>query len=235
MSVILVDSDKTPQDIVLHRSVVAINGAAGRLSEGSFVIYLLRHGETEWNRAGRLQGHGDSPLTERGRAQARAMGRALREVVEDIEDFTLVSSPLGRTLETAHCVAEAIGRDPAAIVLEPRLKEHGFGAWEGEIYQEVAARFPAQWRAREADRWNYRVPGGESGALLAARVGAWLREQEECTRLIVVSHGFAGRVLRGLYVGAAPVEIFAMNEPQDGFFRLSGGVITAIETAALSD
>lgn len=199
------------------------------------MIYLLRHGETEWNRQGRLQGHGDSPLTDRGYDQARAMGRALRDVVEDIEDFSLVSSPLGRTLETARCIAEVIGRDPAAIVPEPRLKEHGFGAWEGEIYRELAARFPAQWRAREADRWNYRVPGGESGALLAARVGAWLREQPESTRLIVVSHGFAGRVLRGLYTGATPAEIFAMNEPQDGFFRLSHGGITAIRVKAPFD
>lgn len=199
------------------------------------MIYLLRHGETEWNCEGRLQGHGDSQLTERGRAQARAMGRTLRLLVTDIEAFTLIASPLGRTMQTAALIAEAIGRDPVAIVQEPRLREHGFGAWEGEIYAEVAEKFPAQWRAREADKWNYRVPGGESGALLAERVGAWLGEQDEAARLIVVSHGFAGRVLRGLYAGAKPAEIFAMSEPQDGFFRLSQGVITPIGVIELND
>ena len=77
---------------------------------------------------------------------------------------------------------------------------------------------------------DVRVPGGENHALVSSRVGAWLEEQDEAGRLIVVSHGFAGRVLRGLYSGAGPQDIFAMSEPQDAFFRLTQGVITAIDT-----
>jgi len=194
------------------------------------VIYLLRHGETEWNREGRLQGHGDSPLTERGLSQAVAMGGALRREIgdEDLAGFTLVSSPLGRTLATARCVAAVTGHNPAEIVEDPRLREHGFGAWEGEIYREVEQIHPEAWRAREADRWHYQVPGGESGALVAARIGAWLAEQSEEARLIVVSHGFAGRVLRGLYSGATPEEMLALPEPQDAVFRLSNGEIVSI-------
>ncbi len=99
------------------------------------MIYLLRHGETEWNREGRLQGHGDSPLTERGMAQAVAMGGAVRRAVveagEDPAAYTLVSSPLGRALATARCVSAVLGSDPAALVEEPRLMEHGFGAGQG--------------------------------------------------------------------------------------------------------
>ncbi|GAB4392984.1 MAG: histidine phosphatase family protein [Kiloniellaceae bacterium] len=194
------------------------------------MIYLLRHGETEWNREGRLQGHGDSPLTERGLSQAVAMGGALRREIgdEDLAGYTLVSSPLGRTLATARCVAAVTGHNPAEIVEDPRLREHGFGAWEGEIYQEVEQIHPEAWRAREADRWHYQVPGGESGALVAARIGAWLAEQSEEARLIVVSHGFAGRVLRGLYSGATPEEMLALPEPQDAVFRLSRGKIVSI-------
>lgn len=194
------------------------------------MIYLLRHGETEWNREGRLQGHGDSPLTERGLSQAVAMGGALRREIgdEDLAGFTLVSSPLGRTLATARCVAAVTGHNPAEIVEDPRLREHGFGAWEGEIYREVEQIHPEAWRAREADRWHYQVPGGESGALVAARIGAWLAEQSEEARLIVVSHGFAGRVLRGLYSGATPEEMLALPEPQDAVFRLSNGEIVSI-------
>lgn len=194
------------------------------------MIYLLRHGETEWNREGRLQGHGDSPLTERGLSQAVAMGGALRRAIgdEDLAGYTLVSSPLGRTLATARCVAAVTGHNPAEIVEDPRLREHGFGAWEGEIYQEVEQIHPEAWRAREADRWHYQVPGGESGALVAARIGAWLAEQSEEARLIVVSHGFAGRVLRGLYSGATPEEMLALPEPQDAVFRLSNGEIVSI-------
>lgn len=198
------------------------------------MIYLLRHGETEWNREGRLQGHGDSPLTERGLSQAVAMGGALRREIGDaaLAGFTLVSSPLGRTLATARCVAAVIGTNPAEIVEEPRLREHGFGHWEGEIYDEVEDLYPEQWRAREADRWNYQVPGGESYALVAERVGAWLAEQPEDAQLIVVSHGLAGRILRGLYLGVPREEVFAMAEPQDAVLRLAAGRVVQLPVSA---
>jgi probable phosphoglycerate mutase len=194
------------------------------------MIYLLRHGETEWNREGRLQGHGDSPLTERGLAQAVAMGGALRRDIGDgrLGDFTLVSSPQGRALATARFAATVIAHDPTAIVEEPRLRECGFGKWEGEIYAEIEALYPEEWRAREADHWNYQPPGGESYAQVADRVGAWLAEQPADARLIVVSHGLAGRILRGLYLGAPREDFFAMAEPQDAVFRLSGGQIESL-------
>ncbi|WP_193366934.1 histidine phosphatase family protein [Pelagibius marinus] len=195
------------------------------------MIYLLRHGETEWNRQGRLQGHGDSPLTERGLSQAVAMGGALRRAIDDFSGFTLVASPLGRTLATARCVAAVIGKNPAEIIEEPRLMEHGFGHWEGEIYDEVEDLYPEQWQAREADRWHYRVPGGESYALVAERVGAWLAEQPEDARLIVVSHGLAGKVLRGLYLAATREEVLAMAEPQDAVFRLFQGNVSRFDAA----
>ena len=193
------------------------------------MIYLLRHGETAWNREGRLQGHGDSQLTERGLAVAVAMGGALRRAIgaAGLARYTLVSSPQGRALATARCVAAVTGHDPAAIVEEPRLMECGFGRWEGEIYGDIEDLYPEQWRAREADRWACPPPGGESYAMVAERVGAWLAEQSEDARIIVVSHGLAGRILRGLY-GAAPREaMFTMHEPQDAVLCLSGGEITS--------
>lgn len=194
------------------------------------MIYLLRHGETEWNREGRLQGHSDSPLTERGLSQAVAMGGALRREIGDaaLAGFTLVSSPQGRALATARLAATAIAHDPAAIVEEPRLMECGFGTWEGEIYNDIEDLYPDAWRAREADHWSYRPPGGESYAEVAERVGAWLAGQREEAKLIVVSHGLAGRILRGLYLGAPPAAVFAMPEPQDAVFRLAGGRIDRI-------
>jgi probable phosphoglycerate mutase len=200
------------------------------------MIYLLRHGETEWNREGRLQGHGDSPLTERGLSQAVAMGGALRREIGEavLAGFTLVSSPQGRALATARCVAAVIGTNPAEIVEEPRLMECGFGKWEGEIYGEIEALYPDEWRAREADHWSYQPPGGESYAQVAERVGAWLAEQPEDARRIVVSHGLAGRILRGLYTGAPSEDVFKMPEPQDAVLRLAAGRIVQLP-AALSD
>lgn len=193
------------------------------------MIYLLRHGETAWNREGRLQGHGDSPLTERGLAQAVAMGGALCRAIgaAGLARYTLVSSPQGRALATARCVAAVTGHDPAAIVEEPRLMECGFGRWEGEIYNDIETIDPDAWHAREADHWTCPPPGGESYAMVAERVGAWLAEQSEDARLIVVSHGLAGRILRALYGGAPREAVFTLHEPQDAVLCLSGGEITS--------
>ena len=74
------------------------------------MIYLVRHGETEWNRIGRMQGHLDAPLTMRGEAQARAVGETLCEL--GVDGFHMVASPLGRTRATAAIIAQALGRDP---------------------------------------------------------------------------------------------------------------------------
>ena len=194
-------------------------------------IYLLRHGETEWNRAGRLQGHRDSPLTPRGLAQAVAMGRTLHQIVGARPTLRMVSSPLGRAWQTARAVAEVLGLDPVGIAEDPRLVEHGFGIWEGELQAELAEKFPDIWQAREADKWRYQVPGGESYALVARRLTDWLAEQPDGAEMIVVGHGLAGRILRGLYLRAGPEEIFAMAEPQDALFRLREGVATRFDAA----
>lgn len=196
------------------------------------VIYLLRHGETEWNRQRRLQGQLDSPLTPRGLAQAVAMGRTVRQLLgPGAPGFRMVCSPLGRARQTAERVAEVLGYDPAAIAEEQRLMELSFGDWQGELEAELPRKFPDIWRAREADRWNVPVPGGESYALVAARLAEWLAEQPADARLIVVGHGLAGRILRGLYGRAGPDEVFAMEEPQDALFRLDAGVITRFDAA----
>jgi len=194
------------------------------------MIYLLRHGETVWNVERRLQGQKDSPLTTRGIVQARALARLLGELIEDPAAFTLVASPLGRTWQTAVIVAEALGLDSQAIRFEPRLKEHHFGQWEGLTWGEVESGVPDLWAAREADKWNFRAPDGESYALVAARARNWLAERNGQERLIVVSHGLTGRVLRGLYGGLSQEEIMAAYEPQDSLFRLTDGVVQKLES-----
>ena len=197
------------------------------------MIYLLRHGQTVWNAIGRLQGHRDSPLTARGIAQAQAMGSLLAETlaVDGSEMPKIVASPLGRAWQTAAIVADRIGVAESEIALEPRLAEIAFGAWEAHSEADLARSFPEAWAARQADKWNYPVPGGESYAQVAARLQDWLAELNGGGPLVAVGHGGAGRILRGLYLGASPEEIFAMDEPQDGFFRLQDGCVTRFEVA----
>lgn len=195
------------------------------------MIYLVRHGQTVWNAVGRLQGQKDSPLTARGVAQAGAMGSLLAEILrrENATPPKIVSSPLGRAWQTAVLVADRLGIEPAAIALEPRIAEIAFGDWEAHSEAELTELFPEASAARRADKWNFVVPGGESYALVAARLRSWLADLEEGAPLVVVSHGLAGRILRGLYLNATPEEVFAMDEPQDGFFRLAQGVVTRFD------
>lgn len=193
------------------------------------VIYLLRHGQTVWNREGRLQGQRDSPLTLRGIDQVRAMAARLAREIAEPQGFRLVASPLGRAWQSAAIVAESLGLDTRSIAFDPRLQEHGFGRWEGLTRAELEAVDPGAWGRREADKWDYRVPGGESYALVAARAAAWLAEIPPEARLIAVGHGLTGRILRGLYAGMSEGEILALDEPQDAVFRLSAGSAERLE------
>ena len=190
-------------------------------------LYLLRHGETEFNVEGRYQGQQDSPLTARGREQARRHGALLKTLIEAPQDWRLVASPLGRALASARLVCAELGLPEDAIETDDRLKEMAFGQWEGLTPAEIQTRHPEAWAARCADRWHHLRPGGESFALLAARVGAFLRDVQGDT--IVVGHGGAGRVLRGLYGRLSEDQIVALEEPQDAIFRLTQGTVARIE------
>jgi len=191
-------------------------------------ILLVRHGETVWNVARRMQGHRDSPLTLRGIGQARANAALLAELLDDPAACRIVASPLARTWQTATILAEGLGRDPESIGFDDRLREQAFGQWEGLTPDEIARTYPDLWHAREADKWAFQVPGGESYAMVAARLRSWLDEQGDGSELLVVSHGLAGRVLRGLYAGLSEAEIMASHEPQGSVFRLTDGVIQEV-------
>ena len=147
---------------------------------------VVRHGETEWNIASRIQGQGDSALTASGRAQAQAIaGRLAAAGPFDL----LVSSDLGRALETAGPIAAATG---LAIRPDARLRERHFGAGEGLTYDEVGARYPGAFRSEGAIDPDYAIPGGESRRAFHERVAAAfesLAREAPQARIVVVTHG----------------------------------------------
>jgi broad specificity phosphatase PhoE len=202
--------------------VKAVHGAAP--------IYLLRHGETEWNTLRRIQGHKDSPLTALGERQATAMGNLLADLIADRHAIDIVASPLGRTRQTATIVAHALGLEPERLRFDDRLKEMSWGLYDGFTRPEMTAREPDFFARRAADHWRFVPPDGESYAMTADRLTAWLREQDGRRTLAVVTHGASARILRGLYAGLSPDEIFALDEPQDAVFRLHKGNVQRIET-----
>jgi probable phosphoglycerate mutase len=165
-------------------------------------IVFIRHGETDWNVEGRLQGQRDIPLNEVGRAQAAEAGRKLRSIV-DPAALPWRVSPLERTRETAEIARRAIGLDPKAYELDDRLKELTFGDWEGRTWAELKLVDKAIVRARQADKWGFVPPQGESYAMLHDRIKAWLPSVTE--EMIVVSHGGVARALMVLLAGADPI------------------------------
>ena len=118
-----------------------------------FVLHLIRHGLSEWNAAGRIQGHSNSDLTELGRAQGRAAGRALAR----LPLVALYASDLDRAQQTAAAIGETV---PLEIQTDPRLRESNFGDFEGMTWPEVEAKHPdAQQQLLDPE---FSVPGGES-------------------------------------------------------------------------
>jgi broad specificity phosphatase PhoE len=162
---------------------------------GSNEVLLVRHGETDDNAAHRFQGRSDTPLNDRGRAQSRALARAVAG--EGL--VALYASPLSRARETAEIIGAQLALLP---VLDDRLMEADVGAWEGRLSADIDADHPGAidaWRA--VDR-GFRFPGGESVPELIARVAAALADiGAGPLPALVVTHGGPIRAVGG---GAAP-------------------------------
>lgn len=156
------------------------------------------------------------------------MGEALHREIRDIGDYTLISSPLSRTRQTAEIVCGVIGRDPGRIQFEDLVKEISWGDWEGMTRPEIEAKWPGIYDRRRENRWEFQPPNGESYARLTARVGNWLSAVSEDEKLIVITHGASGRAIRGLYGKMPPEVAVRLEEPQDAFFRMSHGEIQEI-------
>src|ERR1700681_3259005 len=138
------------------------------------LLYYVRHGLTDWNSAGRLQGHRDIPLNQTGRAQGVHCGQILRDLFArgacSPSEYDYVSSPLSRARETMEIMRATLGIAPTGYGIDPRLTEISFGEWEGLTYAEVMMRDPDIVAKREADKWQFVPPGGENYRQLALRV-----------------------------------------------------------------
>lgn len=184
-------------------------------------ILLLRHGETAWNLERRYQGR-DSPLTERGAAQARAIGRLLAGLPAAVA-APIVASPQGRARRTAEIIREELG-SAGAVRVDERLRELTLGSWDGLTYAEIEERSPGIFD-EDRPEWCFRAPDGESYDAFAARLGEWLDERNDAAPIIVVAHGLVSRVLRGLYAGLPRAAALTLPVPQDRIYRLSNGAI----------
>lgn len=186
-------------------------------------LLVIRHGETQWNVAGRLQGSRDTPLTVNGVRQAQAVAVRLSETVADLADAAFWVSPLGRARQTASILADIWSLPFERFAEEPLLVERCYGAWEGRLHGEIERDLPEQYDAHAADPWDYSMPGGESRTALTERLRAWLRSLNQTRPHIAVTHSGCLRALRGIYTAASPMEILTYQEPQTSAFLLNGG------------
>ncbi|MEJ2116686.1 MAG: histidine phosphatase family protein [Alphaproteobacteria bacterium] len=186
-------------------------------------IYLIRHGETEWNKEKRFQGNMDSPLTDLGRRQAVSSAQILaRALKEKNQTLTFQTSPLGRARETAVIIQEHCAlRKP---VIDLRLREKSMGSWDGLTHEEVKVRWPDHqhnWKMREA-------PDGETFDLCRDRISKWLGDQSGV--VVAVSHGVTSRVLRGHYLGLPREEAMRLPVPQGVVWRIYRGKVDVLES-----
>jgi broad specificity phosphatase PhoE len=172
-------------------------------------LWLVRHGQTDWNLQGRYQGHADPPLNEVGLEEAARAAQELTKLKLD----ALFCSDLLRAVQTAEQIAAATG---LPCFVDPRLREVNLGGWEGMLSTDIKQNFPAEIEARRRDPVGYRPPGGETLGEVAGRI---FQAVDEIAMLYpggqvaVVSHGLALAVLIARAHGMEPGRAYELIPP----------------------
>src|ERR1043165_1971293 len=141
------------------------------------VIYYIRHGETSWNAEGRLQGAQDTALSDLGRKQAVQSGHVLADLLardgRDKAQIPYLSSPMLRARATMELRPGAVNLPPREYATDDRLREMGYGQWEGSTLAEMQVADPAFFARRLADKWRVAPEGGETYAAGPRRMRGW--------------------------------------------------------------
>jgi len=173
-------------------------------------LLLVRHGLTDWNNDGRFQGQTDVPLNPSGGRQAQALGGRLAEEPLDV----IFTSDLTRAVETAKAIS---AHHTCPVMIDPRLREIGFGKWEGQTYAEIARDDPETLRAWETHAPQASGPGGETLAQLAGRIQSFLDDLGKTAAdktVLIVSHGGALQVMLCLLLGLPPTHYWQFRLSQ---------------------
>ncbi|MFT4715787.1 MAG: broad specificity phosphatase PhoE [Paracoccaceae bacterium] len=181
-------------------------------------IYVLRHGQTEWNSQGRFQGQLDSPLTELGVNQAKQQGVLLGKLSLDFGQTDAFCSPQLRASRTAR-LAGLTARSDA------RLKEVYFGDFEGKTRAEIQSEIPDFEQSGDFS-WHFKVPGGESFEQMHSRCLSFLSDLTRPT--VIVTHGITSRVLRGIWLGLEMDEMGKLDCDQGCVYCLSKNAQTVL-------
>jgi broad specificity phosphatase PhoE len=175
------------------------------------MIYLARHGETYWNKEGRIQGHTEAELTPRGINQINWLGKYFKS--KGIQ--SIICSELGRSQKTA----ELINRyHHLPLEINPNINECNWGKWEGLTYSEIKDKFPDEYKSRETDMWYFRPYSGESYDDLCHRLKPTATEfvsRAGAESLIVVGHAMINKILIGIFLDLRAEEIMTISHPHN--------------------
>ena len=185
-------------------------------------VYFIRHGQTDWNRARRVQGQSETDLNATGQAQARAIAAALVRLIPDPQQFRFHASPMKRARQTLAPILAAYGLSEQIVRFDDRLREVSFGEMEGRTWPELNA-LGIEPAVDPEGYYHWRPRGGESYHDVTARVRAWAGELDGPA--IIVAHGGISRILRALAFGLAPRELVQLGVPQHRFFRIRDGAL----------
>ena len=192
------------------------------------VVYFVRHGQTEWNAAGRFQGSQDIPLNDIGKGQAVRSGELLADIlINDSHNpakVPFVSSPLGRARNTMELLRGVLGVAPHDYELDDRLREIGYGHWEGSTLGQMEVSHPELFAERQLDKWGVPPPGGESYASVTIRVRDWYDSLLQDT--VTVPHGGTMRALLVALDVETPVGAADLTVEQGVVYVFADGQVT---------
>jgi len=188
-------------------------------------IYYIRHGETAWNAEGRFQGSQDIPLNDLGRTQAVTAGGILADLLardgREASSMPFVASPLGRARLTMELMRGKLKLPPDQYAVDDRLREIGYGQWEGLTLPEMKLHDAATFASRDQDKWGVAAPSGESYASVTLRMREWFDSLLVDT--VAVAHGGTMRALMVALGIAAPVEAAETPIGQGVVYVFNGG------------
>lgn len=199
-------------------------------------LFIARHGETIFNKAGRIQeGHVHTPLSRLGNHQAWNMGQGLKSYFKlhaiDAQNIQYIASHTGRALQTLSLICEAIGANWHDHKSDDRLREIDMGDWGGQYYSHLFDDI-SDIIDPENGLFKLTAPHGENYADVSDRLMAWVKRQDFTSDMLIISHGMTSRVLRGLLLGQSPIEGYnapaAQSLSQGSIVMICDGVETLI-------
>ena len=176
-------------------------------------IYIVRHGQTDWNAKRRLQGQTEIHMNDLGRSQVIGNAEKLARLSRDPLSFDFVSSPICRARETMIIIRETLGLPRDDYRTDDRLKELNYGDFSSYTWEELRNKRPQDVINRFDNSWTYVIPKGECYAMLSKRVLNWFHEVKRDT--IVAAHAGISRVLQGYFSQYPEKDIAFLEAPQD--------------------